>query len=70
MADIRSEKNNNNRIKVFRVKQVVFGISLSVIKFYFHWLNIFIKLFIQCSESGHRLDRRLRILIIGLLIVE
>ncbi len=30
MADIHSEKNNTNRIKVFRVKQVVFGISLSV----------------------------------------
>ncbi len=36
MADIRSEKNNNNnRIEVFRVKQVVFGISLSVIKVLF-----------------------------------
>ncbi len=36
MADIRSEKNNNNnRIEVFRVKQVVFGISLSVKKVLF-----------------------------------
>ncbi len=35
MADIHSEKNNNNRIEVFRVKQVVFGISLSVIKVLF-----------------------------------
>ncbi len=33
MADI--VKNNNNRIEVFRVKQVVFGISLSVIKVLF-----------------------------------
>ncbi len=29
------ENNNNNRIEVFRVKQVVFGISLSVIKILF-----------------------------------
>ncbi len=29
------ENNNNNRIEVFRVKQVVFGISLSVIKVLF-----------------------------------
>ncbi len=28
-------KNNNNRIEVFRVKKVVFGISLSVIKVLF-----------------------------------
>ncbi len=36
MADIGYVvKNNNNRIEVFRVKQVVFGISLSVIKVLF-----------------------------------
>ncbi len=56
-------KNNNNRIEVFCVKQVVFGISLSVIKVLFSLSDYSL----SCSKSD-RLARRLRILIIGLLI--
>ncbi len=46
---------NNNRTEVFCVKQVVFGISLSVIKVLFSLTDYSLS-FIQCSESGNRLD--------------
>ncbi len=55
MADVSREKNNNNKIEVFHVKQVAFGISLSVIKGFIFIDWIFIELFIQCSVSGHSL---------------
>ncbi len=54
-------KNNNIRIELFSVKQVVFGISLSVIKVLFSLTDYSL----SCSFSVRSPDRLARILIIN-----